>query len=78
MVFSILPFGNHVKKFGSNFYKEFSFPFESNLCFTQCMDCSLMGVLMSLDQKDFKIITVNAVSMPQCLMSMGIPFLFQN
>ena len=31
VVFSILPFGNHVKKFGLNFNQDFSFLSKSNL-----------------------------------------------
>ena len=64
MVFSNLSFGNHVKKFGSNFNQDFSFLSKSNvyLCPTQCIDCSLMRVLKSLGHKDFTIITGNAFS----------------
>ena len=62
VVFSILPFGNHVKKFGSNFKQDFNFLSKSNL---KCLfvydknvlqfNC-LMHVLMSLGHKDFTII----------------------
>ena len=66
VVFSILPFGNHVKKFGSNFNQAFSFLSKSvklkniYLCPTQCIDCSLTRVLLSLGQKNFTIIAGNA------------------
>ena len=64
MVFSSLPFRNHVKKFGSIYNQDFSFLSKSNL---KCLfvsdtmfDCSLMCVFKSVGYKDFTIITENA------------------
>ena len=52
LVFSILLFGNHIKKFGSEFNQGFSFLSKSNLkclCPTQCSDCEFkMRVLQNL------------------------------
>ena len=65
MVYSNLPFDDHVKKFGSNFNQGYSFLSKSNLNVylgpTQCIDCSLMRVLMRHGHKDFTFITGNTV-----------------
>ena len=62
--FSILPFGNHIKRHGSNFNQGFSF-YKSNLKYLFVLYTSLMRFVMSLAHKD--------------LISMNTPvFLFQN
>ena len=55
-----LPFGNHVKKFGSNFNQGFSFMSNPNLKYLflsdTCIDCSLMHVLKSLGHKNLQLL----------------------
>ena len=58
MVFFILLFGNHVKKFGSNFNQGVSFLSKSNLNVCARDNVStLMFVPLSLGGKDFLTIT---------------------
>ena len=64
MAFSILKFGDHVKKFGSNFNQGFGFLSKSNLklmfiCVWHnvvTVFLKLMRVLLNLGHKDFTII----------------------
>ena len=63
LFFSISPFGNHVKKSGSNFTQRFRFSSKSNLnvylCPTQCTDRSLNASFRESLSKDFTITTGN-------------------